>query len=150
MKTINLVFTILTLLFLIQCTTNNILQSEYVGADGIILGNIGNTGSFKFDSYSLNDIKIVGDSMIINLSYSGGCRDHEFYLIAKNYFGNSDSPKAELVLSHDNKMDPCEAYPTEDHTFVLLPLKYEYNKKFGKETGKILLVLDEKEIEYSF
>jgi hypothetical protein len=136
--------------FVIQCSTNNILQNEYVGIDGIILSNKNNTGSFKLDRYRLNDIKIMGDSIVINVSYSGGCRDHEFNLIAKNYFGDTNLPKTELVLSHNSNMDPCEAYPTEEYIFVLSPLKYEFYRMFGKKTGSIRLILDEREIVYSF
>ncbi len=150
MKNSNFAIVIISLLFVFQCSTNSILQNEYESPDGIILDNNDNTGSFKFDSYKLNDIKIVGDSIKINISYSGGCREHKFRLIAKNYFGDSNSPKAELVLSHNSNMDPCEAYPTEEHTFVLLPLKYEFYKMYGMESGEIRLMLEEKEVWYRF
>lgn len=150
MKISNFLILAISAFFLFQCSTNNILQNEYLGSDGIILGDNVNTESFQYDRYNLNDIKIVGDAVQLDISYSGGCRDHEFKLIAKNYLGESNSPKAQLVLSHNNNMDPCEAYPTENHSFVLLPLKYEFYKIFGKETGSIRLVLEEKEVVYSF
>jgi len=150
MKIINFVIVIISLFFVFQCTTNNILQNEYLSSDGIVLGDKENTESLKFDHYNLNDIKIVGDSIKINISYSGGCREHEFKLIAQNCFEEDDSPKAKLVLSHNSNSDPCERYITEEHSFNLLPLKYKYYKKFKKELGEIQLVLKEKEIEYNF
>ena len=150
MKINNLLIMIISLFIVFQCSTNNILQNEYLGSDGIILGDKENTASLKFDRYNLNDIKVVGDIVKINISYSGGCRDHEFKLIAQNYFGESDSPKAELVLSHNSNLDPCEAFLTEEHSFNLLPLKYEFIKKFEKDSGTILMVLEEKELVYSF
>jgi len=150
MKISNFIIIVILLSFVIQCSTNNILHNEYLGSDGIILGDKENTESLKFDRYRLNDIEIIGDSIVINLSYSGGCREHEFRLIAQKYFGESDIPKAELVLSHNSNFDPCEAYLTEEYKFVLLPLKFEYYKKFGKESGSIRLVLDEREVIYSF
>jgi len=134
----------------LQCSSNKILQSEYKGTDGIILGKGEKIEFYKFNRYKLNEIKVVRDSIIINLSYSGGCRDHVFNLIANNYFGDSTEPHAKLVLSHDNKMDPCEAYLTEKQFFNLLPLKYEYMKLFGKEIGSIRLVLEEREVVYMF
>ena len=56
----------------------------------------------------------------------------------------------DLLLSHDNKVDPCEAYPTEDHTFNLIPLKNEFIKTFSKDSGSILLILKENEAVYNF
>jgi len=150
MKIINNTILILSLLFVLQCSNNNILLDEYDGTDGIILGENENTESFKFDRYKLNDIKIVGDSISINLSYSGGCRNHVFNLIAKNYFGDTASPIAELHLSHNSNFDPCDQYVTEDCTFNLLPLKYEFIKMHGVKTGSIRLVLEEKEVVYNF
>jgi hypothetical protein len=150
MKIINFLLLICLLFFTYKCSTNNILQDEYIGTDGIILGDNVNTDSFKFDSYRLNDLKLDGDSIILNVSFSGGCREHEFNLIAKNYFGDSEAPKAELLLSHNSNFDPCEAYLTEEHSINLLPLKHEFYKKYGNENGSIRLVLEEKEVVYNF
>lgn len=148
MTNLNFFLLIISTLFIFRCSTNNVLQADYKGNDGIILENSGDISNFKFDRYKLNNMEVTGDSLIITVSYSGGCREHIFALIAKSYFGDSSTPKAELVLSHDNKLDPCEAYPTEDQVFNLLPLKYEYIKIFGNESGKISLILDEKEVMY--
>ena len=138
------------MLFVFECSTNNILQTEYKGTDGIILADNDDIEGFKFDRYRLNEISIDGDSIEINLSYSGGCRDHVFKLIAKNYFGDSTVPEAELDLSHNSNFDPCEAFPTEMQIFNLLPLKNEFIRIFDKETGSIRLVLEDKEVVYSF
>ena len=90
MKIFNYLVSITLLFLMIQCSTNNILQDEYIGTDGIILGDSENIDSFKFDRFKLNDIKIVDDSILLNVSFSGGCREHELKLIAKNYFGESE------------------------------------------------------------
>lgn len=150
MKNINIIFMLLSILFVFQCSTNNILQTEYKGADGIILGSTDDIANFKFDPYKLNEISVTGDSIIINWSYSGGCRDHELNLIAKDFFGDSSTPKATLLLSHNSNLDPCERYITENYTFNLLPLKYEFIKLFGTENGSISLVLEEKDVTYKF
>ena len=135
---------------MLQCSSNKILQKEYNGSDGIILGESVNIESFKFDRYNLNDIKVAGDSLVINLSYSGGCRDHEFALIAEEYFVESPKIETKLILSHISNFDPCEQYITKDYTFNLLPLKYKYIETYGNETGSIRLVLEEQKVEYKF
>ncbi len=150
MKNISFYLMIFSLFFVTNCSQNKIIQKQYLGENGILLKNKADSKKLKFDRYRFNDFKIFRDSLKINVSYSGGCREHQFKLVAKNYFGDSTSPNAELILSHNSNMDPCEAYLTEEYSFILLPLQYEYIKKFGKESGEILLVLDEKEIEYSF
>lgn len=146
----NCFFITTLLVFVVKCSTNNILLEEYVGTDGIILGESNNTDIYKFDRYNLNDLKIIEDSIILNVSFSGGCREHEFKLIAKDYFGDSKSPKAKLLLSHNSNFDPCERYITDERSFNLLPLKYEFIKMLGTEHGTIRLLLDEKEVVYDF
>jgi len=150
MKIMSKLFIIISLLFVIQCSTNKILIDNYVGTDGVILGEGKNTDSYKIDQYKFNHMKIVGDSIILNLSYSGGCREHVFNLIAKNYFTDSKSPKAELFLSHNSNFDPCDQYVTEDYTFNLLPLKFEFIKMHREKTGSIQLVVEEKAVVYKF
>lgn len=150
MKFIITVMIILSLLLMFGCASKNTFKKEYLLSDGVVLENNKIMESFKFDRYQLNNVKIVGDSIIINLSYSGGCRQHEFNLIAQNYFGDTELPEVKLILAHDNKLDPCEAYLTKDHSFNLLPLKYEFFKLFGEKSGSIQLRLEDRNVNYDF
>jgi len=150
MKSFKYLFLFSILLIFSQCSTNNTLQNDYVQPNAIILGDSNNFISFKFDSYRLNNLKIENDSLIISLSYGGGCQDHVFNLIAKNYFIDGDKTTAELLLSHDSNQDICEAFVTEKLAFNLIPLKLEYIDSYGSESGTIRLLLEDKEVLYRF
>jgi hypothetical protein len=141
---------VLCILFLFQCASQKYIEETYSREDGIILANKKSIESYKFDRYTLNDIRVNENYITVNVSFSGGCRNHVFNLIAKEYFGDSSRPEVKLVLSHDSNFDPCESYVTEDHIFSVLPLKYAFIKSFEKESGSILLILEENELVYNF
>lgn len=75
------------------------------------------------DTYQLNSMTIEDDKLAIGVSYSGGCKDHNFNLtwIDGNFFETSP-PQADLFLVHDANNDNCEAYLTQQHKFDLTPL----------------------------
>lgn len=83
---------------------------------------------FKMDSAYLDD-----DWLMIRVSYSGGCRDHEFKLwrLPPNAL---DPPPVELALSHEANGDMCEAYITRWLVFSLVPLRER-----GRHEVKFLL-----------
>lgn len=150
MKFTKIIFILSAVFFTHQCTTKNILQREYKGTDAILLSGNVKMSAYKFESYGLNEMSITGDTITLNLSYSGGCRNHEFHLIAEKKFGKLSDSRANLVLSHNNNYDPCERYITENRSFNLLPLKYAYIQKFRKNSGSIRMTLEGKTIVYEF
>ena len=51
---------------------------------------------------------VVGDSLFLTVSYSGGCEEHTFAL------GHAETESTvDLWLTHDAHGDACEAYLTE-------------------------------------
>ncbi len=71
------------------------------------------------DNYRFNSAEIDGDTLIISVSYSGGCEDHEFTLAWDGAWAKSNPPQATLNLYHESNDDPCEAFPTEELQFDL-------------------------------
>jgi hypothetical protein len=74
------------------------------------------------DAFKLDSAYVSGDYLHLQVSYSGGCRQHEFNLwrLPAN---SLDPPPVELMLSHENKDDMCEAWITEWLEFSLKPLR---------------------------
>ena len=68
-----------------------------------------NTGEF----YSINEVKREGDSININLSYSGGCKQHDFQIIWDGIVYTDNPCRMNLLLIHNSNNDGCEALITE-------------------------------------
>jgi len=86
------------------------------------------------DTYSLNDIKVEGDHLTLNVSYGGGCKQHFFDLAWNSGFLESAILQVDLHLIHDASGDRCEAMITEDLWFDL--------KVFGAKESLILNIYD--------
>ena len=67
------------------------------------------TGEF----YSINEIKREKDSIQINLSYSGGCKQHDFEIIWDGIVYTDEPCHMNLFLIHNSNNDNCEALITE-------------------------------------
>jgi len=76
------------------------------------------------DAVDLTSAFIQGDSLLLDVAYSGGCEMHEFGVCYEPTLGDSGTPGAvlgSLRLIHDSHDDPCEAYPSETLHFNLQP-----------------------------
>jgi len=141
-------------------TTDNLLGTDMVifiplDSDKVILSNGFDSSSAIMDSYTVNNAEFDSDTLNLEISYSGGCEEHQFLLIAWNYFLESYPVRANLLLSHNANGDACRALITSKLSFDMTPLKEEYLKLYGGENGSIILVLslsDDKQLslEYKF
>ena len=111
------------------------------------IGNMVNTvigatpEAWGTDTYVINTATIEGDTLRVNVSYTGGCETHEFTLVAEERFLESFPVQLRLSLAHDANSDPCEVSITEDRRFDLTPIKAVYQKGYQTETGTIVLRL---------
>ncbi|MDE0449201.1 MAG: hypothetical protein OXH96_21240 [Spirochaetaceae bacterium] len=95
------------------------------------------------DAFQLNAAAVDGDVLAIEVSYAGGCRNHEFLLRASRSFQVvSGSVRLEIALIHNANEDPCEAFLTEQFRFDLDPVKRLYRQTYSQETGTVYLRLD--------
>jgi hypothetical protein len=65
---------------------------------------------------------LKNDSFQITVTYSGGCKPHEFLLTAKATEPTGTHPTFDLSLSHNGNGDLCEMAVTEVWQFDLTPL----------------------------
>jgi len=82
------------------------------------------------DQFGIDSLFIIEDCLIMDVTYSGGCEDHEFELIwngvvTGNSINNFISDKIVLSLAHDDKGDACEAFLQEYLLFDLKPLQQD-------------------------
>lgn len=67
----------------------------------------------KGEAYSINNVKRVGDFLQINLSYSGGCKTHDFEIIWDGIVYKDKPCHMNLLLIHNANNDTCEALITK-------------------------------------
>ena len=101
----------------------------------------GSTADLQSDPFALNSASVTGSVLTISVSYSGGCRSHEFVLTAAESFQESSPAQLPMVLTHEDNDDPCEAYPTEQRRFDLTPITERYQVAYGQDSGSVLLHL---------
>ena len=101
----------------------------------------GSTADLQSDPFALNSASVTGNVLTISVSYSGGCRSHEFVLTVAESFQESSPVQLPMVLTHEDNDDPCEAYPTEQRRFDLTPVKERYQAAYGQDSGTVLLLL---------
>ena len=109
-----------------------------------------NTGTVVFtdaveewgiDEYALNSATITDDTLILNVSYGGGCENHQFTLVSSDVFLESFPVQLSVSLAHNANNDPCQAWLTDDYHFDLSPIKTVYQQAYQQEAGTIILLL---------
>ncbi len=99
--------------------------------------------SIQLDQFDLNSVAVSDNEITLNLSYSGGCEEHEFELfMSPGAFMESNPVQANLFLRHNGKDDACDAYITTEVSFDLSPLAELYQQFYGRKDEIILNVFD--------
>lgn len=110
-----------------------------VDSGKVILFNGANPTFFIMDFCKVNYAEFDTNILNIEVSFPGGCKEHQFYLIAWDYFLESYPVRANLLLSHNANSDSCEAWVTSKLSFDMTPLKQEYFKLYRGTSGSIIL-----------
>lgn len=93
--------------------------------------------------FALAGATIKGDTLTLDVGYTGGCQDHYFYLfMSPGTFEKSDPAQADLYLRHIDNDDVCDAYMMDSRAFGLRPIADQYEAQYGK-LGPITLNLHE-------
>ncbi|RMF68007.1 MAG: hypothetical protein D6743_04005 [Calditrichaeota bacterium] len=95
--------------------------------------------SIQQDPFRLDSVSISGDTLLLRLSYSGGCQPHAFQLyMTPSAFLESFPVQADLFVRHQGHGDACEAYLSRELGFDLRPIAELYRRLYGSR-GEILL-----------
>ncbi|MBI3134949.1 MAG: hypothetical protein HYZ14_09790 [Bacteroidetes bacterium] len=71
------------------------------------------------------DVRVVQNSLELDVEYSGGCETHEFRLLGSTMIQKSLPPKRGVLLFHDNKGDSCRSIESQTLRFDISVLAYE-------------------------
>ena len=104
------------------------------------------------DQVFIDAVVLENDSMNVTVSYGGGCEQHDFGLCWDGIFAESSPVQIGAFISHEDHGDPCEAAPTEELSFDLVPLRQTWQEAYLTESGTIEIHLDgwDESILYSF
>jgi hypothetical protein len=97
----------------------------------------------KGDYYRLDSLRITGEMLSIFVQYGGGCKEHVFELLSDGNIIESNPPQINLHLKHNSNHDFCKA-------LIFQELKFNVNKLKYPHTKSVVLILDEKRINYKY
>lgn len=91
------------------------------------------------DPYLVQEANLKDGSFQITVTYSGGCKRHEFLLTAKAVKPTDTYPTFDLFLSHNGNGDLCEMAVTETWQFDLSPLDDYLSDRSSQKPEKLRL-----------
>ncbi len=93
------------------------------------------------DSIVIQEVELQGDTLVVSVMHSGGCKPHTYDLLWKGDFQKTAAgeAQAELVLAHDANGDTCEALLNRTASFDLGPLKQRWREQNKSEHGTVEL-----------
>jgi hypothetical protein len=103
------------------------------------------------DPVEVTGLTVDGDTAVVDVTYSGGCAEHEFTLCWPDQsFQESDPVQARLDLYHDANGDTCEAGIIGPVEIDLAPLRDAWIDAYGGSTGTIVIHVGEFTADYTF
>ncbi len=119
--------------------------------DGIVR-NIIYTASITSDSvytYPANIISasVKDDILSLRISYSGGCKDHNFNLFSLNVFLESNPLQISMRLSHNGNGDNCDRIVYDILYFDLRSLKDLFASQYKNSSGEVYLNINNPSME---
>lgn len=77
------------------------------------------------DQYEIGSGRIHGDTLFLEVSYGGGCKEHDFRMYTNMMWAKSLPPQLMIYLEHENNDDQCRAYITRILAFDISGLRYQ-------------------------
>jgi hypothetical protein len=98
-------------------------------------------GSGPNDPLTLRSAAIDGLRLAVEVTYSGGCEDHEMDVVFSGNWMESAPVQTTAWLTHEDLNDPCDALPTEIRMFDLSRLAAAYRASYpGAQAGERIVV----------
>lgn len=123
----------------LSVSNDNTEPIDIIYTGNVVIGEMDK--KYGVDPFQLNSAAIQDDTLKVSVSYSGGCKTHEFTLISSDVFLESYPVQLMVSIAHNANDDSCEAYPTEDYSFDLTPIKTMYQNAYQQDEGTIVIRL---------
>lgn len=115
-------------------------ESPYVGA-AVMTPADEPPRQWPTDPLTVEKAEIASDSLVLQVRFGGGCREHAFALVIGTAWRESYPVQVDALISHEANDDPCRALVGKRLAFSLAPLREAYRKSYGATTGSIVLQL---------
>ncbi|MBX7093970.1 MAG: hypothetical protein K1X56_04560 [Flavobacteriales bacterium] len=79
------------------------------------------------DPFTIDTVTLSGDILSITVSYSGGCKEHQFDLAFNGMYKKSMPVQAAIFLLHENNGDACRALLTKTYRFNIKSIRNPAN-----------------------
>ena len=103
-----------------QCDDGNAVDDDGCSNTCVLNGGDVCEGS---GTLTIDNAAIVGDELVVDVGYGGGCQEHFIDLCWNGIVEESLPPQTGIDLSHTGVPDPCEAWIMEQRKISLLPIK---------------------------
>ena len=94
-------------------------QSEMMLVDADVYGRIANQFN---DPFNIDSLTIADDSLLVHLTYSGGCNEHDFYTFGSLGWMESQPPIMPVTIVHYGYDDACDAIINRTLRIDLAPI----------------------------
>ena len=99
------------------------------------------------DPIEITAVRVEGNTMFIDMSYTGGCEEHTFEVIGSEMISKSLPPIRSVQLIHAAKGDQCKKIVEE--TLIVDISKLAYKQEHGSTIFLLVNALKNR-IEYTF
>lgn len=106
--------------------------------------------AYPDDPFTLNELETQGDLLVLDVTYGGGCRTHEFFVCWEGSFLETDPPRAPLRVFHDSNDDPCRALIYRDLYVDLGRIREAYQEGTGEASGTVIVEVAGQSTVYNF
>lgn len=111
----------------------------------------GDCSAEEGDETSIEDARIESGELLLDVSYGGGCEEHDFQICwPDGSFMESDPVQVSLDLWHDAHDDGCESWLSETLTFDLAPLAEAWHDSYGDGPGQMTVHVGGLSLDYVF
>ncbi len=102
------------------------------------VGFVDDGDTLEVDPYQALDGFLAGHALHLAVGFSGCGPDHPFALFMVGAFMESFPVQANLVLSHDDRGELCDAYWVRNLAFDMRPIQRVYESQYGRRDPIIL------------
>jgi hypothetical protein len=93
------------------------------------------------DPITIDAARIVGDSLVANVSHGGGCAEHRYGLLISTLWMESFPVQVPARISHNANGDNCKALLRRELHISLAPLAEAYRSAYKQDHGTISIRL---------
>jgi hypothetical protein len=88
-------------------------------------------GSVPMDPLVVNGVTLEGDTLTVDVAYTGGCAMHLLGGCWDEQWAESFPVQTGLAIAHDDPNDPCDAFPSDQVVLDLTPIAEGYQAAYG-------------------